>query len=73
MKQEIRQNGIAILTSDDNCSIPVIFNNLTGKNHKTDEEYQIYIETTAIPMMGFSYGEIERIEKGKIMETGRIK
>jgi hypothetical protein len=73
MKQEIRQNGIAILSSDDNCSVPVIFNNLTGKNHGTDEEYQIYIETTAIPVMGFSYGKIERIENGEIMETGRIK
>ena len=34
MKQEIRQNNITILHSEDGCSIPVIFNNLTGKNFK---------------------------------------
>lgn len=73
MKQEIRQNAVAILTSEDNCSIPVIFNNLTGKNHETDEEYQTYIEHIAIPLMGFSYGEIERVENGKVMETGQIR
>lgn len=72
MKQEIRQNGTAILTSGDNCSIPVIFNNLTGKNHDTDREYQTYIEYTAIPLMGFSYGKIEWVENGKIKETGQI-
>lgn len=72
MKQEIRQNGTAILTSKDNCSIPVIFNNLTGKNHDTDGEYQTYIEYTAIPLMGFSYGEIERVENGEVRETGQI-
>lgn len=73
MKQEIRQNAVAILTSEDNCSIPVIFNNLTGKNHDTDKEYQTYIETIAIPLMGFSYGEIERVENGEVMETGQIR
>ncbi|MHB9095588.1 MAG: DUF7688 family protein [Eubacteriales bacterium] len=72
MKQEIRQNAVAILTSEDDCSIPVIFNNLTGKNHETDEEYQIYIEYTAIPLMGFICGEIERVENGEVMETGQI-
>lgn len=73
MKQEIRQNAVAILTSEDNCSIPVIFNNLTGKNHETYEEYQVYIEHIAIPLMGFSYGEIERVENGQVMETGQIR
>ncbi len=72
MKQEIRQNAVAILTSEDDCSIPVIFNNLTGKNHETDKEYQIYIEYTAIPLLGFSYGKIERVENGEVMETGQI-
>ena len=73
MKQEIRQNAVAILTSEDNCSVPVIFNNLTGKNHDTDKEYQTYIETIAIPLMGFSYGKIERVENGEVMETGQIR
>lgn len=72
MKQEIRQNGAVVLTSEDNCSIPVIFNNLTGKNHDANKEYQTYIEHTAIPLMGFSYGEIERVENGEVVETGQI-
>lgn len=42
MKQEIRQNNITILHSEDGCSIPVIFNNLTGKNFK-GKEYSDYI------------------------------
>ena len=72
MKQEIRQNGVTILESEDNCSIPMIFNNLTGKNHETDTEYQAYIKYTAISMMGFHYGQIERVEDGKVVETGQI-
>ena len=32
MKQEIRQNGKTVLYSGDGHSIPMIFNNLVGKN-----------------------------------------
>lgn len=32
MKEEIRQNGTAVLWSEDGVSIPMIFNNLCGKN-----------------------------------------
>ena len=72
MKQEIRQNRVAILTSEDNCSVPAIFNNLTGKNHDTNKEYQTYVETIAISLMGFTYGKIERVENGEVVETGQI-
>ena len=34
MKQEIRQNGKTVLYSGDGHSIPMIFNNLVGKNLK---------------------------------------
>ena len=37
MKQEIRQNGKTVLYSEDGCSIPMIFNNLVGKNLKGRE------------------------------------
>lgn len=36
MTEEIRQKGKTILSSDDGCSIPVIFNNLIGRNMKQD-------------------------------------
>lgn len=52
MKQKIRQNGETILESDDNISIPMIFNNLTGKKNKDNKDYQLYIKYTAIPLMG---------------------
>ena len=42
MKQEIRQNGKTVLYSEDGCSIPMIFNNLVGKNLK-GREYSDYI------------------------------
>ncbi|WP_438358827.1 DUF7688 family protein [Dysgonomonas mossii] len=72
MKQEIKQNGETILESDDNISISMIFNNLTGKNSKDNKEYQAYITYTAIPLMGFQYGKIELWENGKFTRTGYI-
>lgn len=38
MKQEIRQDNTTILHSEDGCSIPAIFNDLTGKNFKGEKE-----------------------------------
>ncbi len=52
MKQEIRQNGKTVLYSGDGHSIPMIFNNLVGKNLK-GREYSDYIAFVAIPDMGF--------------------
>lgn len=70
MKQEIRQNGEAIIESDDNISITMIFNNLTGENSKDNRDYQAYITYTAIPQMGFQYGKIEFWENGKLIRRG---
>ena len=42
MKREIRQNGKTVLYSGDGHSIPMIFNNLVGKNLK-GREYSDYI------------------------------
>jgi hypothetical protein len=72
MKQEIRQNRETIIESDDNISIPMIFNNLTGENSKDNEDYQAYITYTAIPLMGFKYGKIELWDDGKLKRTGYI-
>ena len=41
-----------ILWSDDNISISMIFNNLTGQNFKADE-YKAYIRNIAFGKMGF--------------------
>lgn len=72
MKEEIKQDGITILHSEDGCTIPVIFNNLTGKNCK-GKEYQNYIRYVAIPDMGFTYGQIEYYSDGILLATGEIK
>lgn len=71
--QEIRQGGKTILHSTDGVSIPVIFNNLTGKNSKTAEDYSNYIQYVALPQMGFEYGEIELIADGVTVKTGTIR
>lgn len=47
-----------ILWSDDNISISMIFNNLTGQNFKADE-YKAYIRNIAFGKMGFVPGTIE--------------
>ncbi len=67
---EIRQKGKVILHSDDGISIPVIFNNLTGRNFK-GEKYATYIRHTA-PDMGFRTGEIEHCRDGEVINKGTI-
>lgn len=56
--EEIRQGQKMILWSDDNISISMIFNNLTGQNFKADE-YKAYIRNIAFGKMGFVPGTIE--------------
>ena len=68
MKQEIRQNGKTVLYSGDGHSIPMIFNNLVGKNLK-GREYSDYIAFVAIPDMGFTYGKIAYYSDGTLGEN----
>ena len=42
MVEEIRQDGRVILSSEDGFSVPMIFNNLCGKNF-IGKEYKDYI------------------------------
>ena len=51
MKREIRQNGKTVLYSGDGHSIPMIFNNLVGKNIKGRENLD-YLAFVALPDMG---------------------
>lgn len=68
---EIRQNGKVILQSNDGISIPVIFNNLIGRNF-SGKEYSNYIRYIAVGSMGFSPGHIERCRDGEVINKGTI-
>ena len=57
MKREIRQNGKTVLYSGDGHSIPMIFNNLVGKNLK-GREYSDYIAFVAIPDSKYSINSL---------------
>ena len=69
--EEIRQGQKMILWSDDNISISMIFNNLTGQNFKADE-YKAYIRNIAFGKMGFVPGTIELYKGGILIASGII-
>ncbi len=71
MKEEIRQNGKVVLSSEDGISIPMLFNNLCGKNF-SGEKYQDYIHYVALDDMGFQPGIIEYFRDGVLQKTGKI-
>lgn len=71
MKDEIRQNGITVLSSTDGFSMPMFFNNLCGKNF-SGKEYHDYIRNIALGEMGFKPGEISLYRNGKQVRTGII-
>lgn len=68
----IKQNGIIVLSSSDNVSIPMIFRNLIGQNFK-GKEYCDYINNIAIPEMGLSHGEIEYWNGDELVSKGVIQ
>ena len=72
-RQAVIQGDRAVLISEDGISIPVIFNNLTGKNANTAEDYRNYIQNVAIPQMGFEYGKIKLLADGVTVRTGEIR
>ena len=71
MKEEIRQDGKTVLSSEDGFSMPMFFNNLCGKNF-SGEKYRDYIRYIAIGEMGFQPGEIELYRNGVLVRTGMI-
>lgn len=71
MIEEIRQKGKTILSSDDGCGIPVIFNNLIGRNMKQDE-YKIYRRCITFRDMGVSAGTIDYYQNGSLLKSGVI-
>ena len=70
MTEEIRQDGKVVLSSDAEHAIPMIFNNLCGKNF-SGEEYRNYIRYVALGEMGFKPGRIELYRNGKTAEAWR--
>lgn len=71
MKEEIRQNGRTVLWSEDGVSIPLFFNNLSGKNF-SGEEYRTYLRYIAFGDMGFEPGIIELYRNGVSVRTATI-
>lgn len=63
MKDEIKQNGQVILSSDDGISVPMIYNNLAGVNMQS-VEYCDYLKHVAMEEMGFEPGRIEYFRDG---------
>ena len=63
MKDEIKQNGQVILSSDDGISVPMIYNNLAGVNMQS-VEYRDYLKHVAMEEMGFEPRRIEYFRDG---------
>lgn len=64
MKEEIRQDGRTILSSEDGFSIRMFFNNLSGKNF-SGKEYRDYVRNIA-----FGEWDSDR-EQSNSIATGR--
>ena len=70
MKEEIKQNGKVLLSSDDGVSVPTIFRNLCGRNF-SGNEYRNYLATVNREF-GVSAGRIELYRDGTAVETATI-
>lgn len=68
MKDEIRQKGRVILSSDDGVSIPMIYNNLIGVNMQGDE-YRDYMKHVAMDDMEFEPGRIDFFRDGALYKS----
>ena len=71
MKDEIRQNGQVILSSDDGISILMIYNKLVGLNMQ-GTEYRDYLKHVAMEDMGFEPGRIEYFRDGAFHKSCTI-
>ena len=68
---KIRQDGKTVLSGSNGISIPMFFNNLTGKSFG-GKEYEDYIRYIALQEMGFHPGSIELYRDGKVIRQGII-
>ena len=63
-KEEIRQNGRTILSSEDGFSIRMFFNNLIGKNF-SGKEYRDYVRNIAFGEWGSDLVQSNSIAMGR--------
>lgn len=71
MIEEIRQDGKVILSSPGGLLLPMVFNNLCGRNF-SKKEYQLYLKYIAFQEMGFKPGTITYLRDGVLLKTGTI-
>ncbi len=70
MKEEIKQNGKVLLSSGDGVSVPMIFNNLSGRNF-SGSRYRDYLATVSREF-GVLAEMIEHYRDGVLVETATI-
>ena len=71
MKDEIRQNGQVILSSDDGISIPMIYNNLAGVNMQ-GEDYRNDLKHVAMEDIGLEPRRIEYFRDDRFFKSCTI-
>ena len=71
MVEEIRQDDKVILSSEDGFSVPMIFNNLCGKNF-IGKEYKYYIRHIVFEEMGLKPGIVSHYRDGVLYKNGTI-
>ena len=71
MAQVIKQNGVDVMSSPENTSCNIIFNNLTGTNIK-GKEYKQYLQMMFYDFPNLTYGAIELWEDGNLKCKGNI-
>lgn len=71
MVEEIRQGDKVILSSEDGFSVPMIFNNLCGKNF-SGKKYRDYIKYVAYDSMGLKPDIVSYYRDGVLYKTCTI-
>ena len=71
MVEEIKQGDKVVLSSEDGFSVPMIFNNICGKNF-SGEEYRNYIKYVVYDSMGLKPGIVSYYRDGALYKSGTI-
>lgn len=66
------ENRVAVLSSSDGISIPMIFRNLSGKNF-SGKEYRNYLKYVAYDDMGFVPGTITLWHGGRLVTETKLE
>ncbi|MBV4238752.1 hypothetical protein LI140_02385 [Phocaeicola dorei] len=71
MIEEIRQGDKVVLSSEDGFSVPMIFNNICGKNF-SGEKYRNYVKYVVYDSMGLKPGIVSYYRDGVLCKSGTI-